>query len=255
LIATDHLVFLHLHKSGGTFVNECLMLHAPHARQIGYHLPRSMIPQEYAELPILGFVRNPWSYYVSWFSFQRGQVNPNNLYRILSDDGRLEFGDTLRNMLDLGAGSIRLDLVLRALPASYMNRGINLPGFALAPIRGTRLGFYTYLYRYMYGGTGKQVRIGRMEVLRDELPDMLAEAGETVTEDMAAFIAGAAARNRSKHDSYVRYYTDELRELVAERDAELIERHGYRFGEQVSVASAAAPAATQAGAVASTNSE
>lgn len=230
MIITSRLVFLHLHKSGGTFVNECLLRFALGARQVGYHLPRSMIPPEAMGLPILGFVRNPWSYYVSWFSFQQQQTNPNFLYRILSDDGQLDFGETLRNMLDLGAGSIRLDLVLRALPASYSNQGLNLPGFALAPIRGTQLGFYSFLYRYLYGGVGEPVRIGRMEQLRDELPALLASVGQPPDEQMGEFIAVTAPRNTSQHDIYSRYYTDSLRELVAERDAEVIRNHGYTFG-------------------------
>jgi len=245
MIATSRFVFLHLHKSGGTFVNECLMRFLPDARQLGYHLPRSMIPQESARLPILGLVRNPWSYYVSWYSFQQEQVRPNFLFRILSDEGRLDFGATIRNMLDLGAGSIRLDLVLRALPSTYSNRGLNLPNFALAPIRGTRLGFYTYLYRYLYGGVGAPVQIGRMEELRDTLPDMLAAVGQPVEPEMRAYIAKAAPRNTSRHDSYSHYYSDSLRDLVAERDAEVIERHGYSFGAEPD----------QAGLRASTNSE
>ena len=230
MIVTGRLVFLHLHKSGGTFVNECLMRFVPDAHQVGYHLPRSLIPPEAGALPILGMVRNPWSYYLSWYSFQQQQTNPNFLYRILSDDGRLDFGATLRNMLDLGAGSIRLDLILRALPTSYSNQGLNLPAFALAPIRNTRLGFYTYLYRYLYGGVGSPVRIGRMEELRDKLPVMLAAAGQQLSVEMAEFIAAAAPRNTSRHDDYVHYYTDSLRDLVAERDAEVIARHGYQFG-------------------------
>ncbi|MDE2219132.1 MAG: hypothetical protein KGJ52_02030 [Gammaproteobacteria bacterium] len=246
MIMTSRLVFLHLHKSGGTFVNECLLRFLPEARQVGYHLPRNMIPQEARHLPILGFVRNPWSYYVSWYSFQQQQTNPNFLYRILSDDGRLDFGDTLRNMLDLGAGSIRLDLVLRALPSAYSNQGLNLPKAALAPIRGSRLGFYSYLYRYMYGGVGAQVRIGRSEELRDALPDMLTAAGQAVGEEMMNFIAVAAPRNTSRHDGYTNYYSDALRELVALRDAEVIERHGYEFG---------APEPAQAMPLASTNNE
>ena len=44
MIVTPRFVFLHLHKSGGTFVNESVMKFVPDARQIGYHLPRSMIP-------------------------------------------------------------------------------------------------------------------------------------------------------------------------------------------------------------------
>ncbi|HMI37838.1 MAG TPA: hypothetical protein VK505_09470 [Steroidobacteraceae bacterium] len=230
MITTDRFVFLHLHKSGGTFVNECLLKFLPDARQVGYHLPRSMIPPESKQLPILGFVRNPWSYYVSWFSFQRDQMNPNFLYRILSDEGRLDFAATLRNMMDLGAGSIRLDLILRSLPPSYSNRGLNLPAFALAPIRDTRLGFYTYLYRYLYGGVGDPVRIGRMEALRDELPALVETAGQPTGADMRAFITAEAPRNASQHDVYTRYYTDASRDLVAERDAEVIGRHGYVFG-------------------------
>ena len=91
MIVTPRFVFLHLHKSGGTFVNECLMRFVTGARQIGYHLPRSLIPKEFAHLPVLGFVRNPWSYYVSWYSFQAAKPAPNALFRILSDGGRLDF--------------------------------------------------------------------------------------------------------------------------------------------------------------------
>ena len=50
MIVTDHCVFLHLHKSGGTFVNEFLMRFVPEARQIGYHLPRKLAPPTAAQL-------------------------------------------------------------------------------------------------------------------------------------------------------------------------------------------------------------
>jgi hypothetical protein len=230
MIATSRFVFLHLHKSGGTFVNECLKKFIPDARHVGYHLPRTMIPAEYAGLPVLGFVRNPWSYYVSWYSFQSERPNPNFLFRILSDDGRLDFDKTLRNMLGLGAGSIRLDMVIRALPATYSNQGLNLPGFALAPIRDTRLGFYTYLYRYLYTGAGKPVIVGRLEELRDEFLPMLASVGQPVSDEMRRYVEEESPSNTSTHTAYTEYYDDALRDLVAERDAEVIARHGYRFG-------------------------
>ncbi len=233
MIVTPRCVFLHLHKSGGTFVNECLLRFVPGARHVGYHLPRRMIPAEHARLPVLGFVRNPWSYYVSWYAFQLERPNPNFLFRILSDDGRLDFDTTLRNMLDLGAGSVRLDMLLRALPSAYSNQGLNLPNFALAPIRDTRLGFYTYLYRYLYqGGAGADpVIVGRMEELREDLQPMLESVGETVTDEMARFIDRETPRNTSMHAAYAGYYNDSLRDLVARRDEELIARHNYRFGE------------------------
>jgi hypothetical protein len=230
MIVTNRFVFLHLHKSGGTFVNECLLRFLPDARQVGYHLPRSMTPPEAAHLPVLGFVRNPWSYYVSWYSFQLERPKPNFLFRILSDDGNLDFEQTIRNMLNLGAGSLRLDMVIRALPQAYSNQGLNLPGFALEPIRNTRLGFYTYLYRYLYTGPGKPVSVGRLEELRDDLVPMLESVGQSASAPMRAYVAEESPVNTSAHTGYIDYYSEALRDLVAERDAEVITRHGYRFG-------------------------
>lgn len=231
MIVTPQFMFLHLHKSGGTFVNECLLKFVKGARQIGYHLPRSMAPKEYAHLPAVGLVRNPWSYYLSWYSFQLGRTNPNFLFRILSDEGTLDFEPTLRNMLDLGAGSIRLELLLRALPSAYSNQGLNLPNFALAPIRDTRLGFYTYLYRYLYAGGAQATLVGRMETLRDEFLPLLERVKIEPTDGMRTFVAEELPRNTSTHGPYVQYYSDALRKLVEKRDEEIIARHGYRFGD------------------------
>jgi len=231
MIATGRFVFLHLHKSGGTFVNECLLRFIPDARQLGYHLPRHMIPPESAALPVLGLVRNPWSYYVSWFSFQAARNQPNALYRILSDEGRLNFRDTVSNMLQLGSSPIHLDRLVKALPASYGNRGINLPGFALSQIRGTGCGFYSYLYRYMFGSDDASLVIGQMESLRRDLPRMLESVGQTVSAPLREFIESASPRNTANHAHYADMYDDELREMVAERDAPLIARHGFRFGD------------------------
>jgi hypothetical protein len=230
MIATEHCVFLHLHKSGGTFVNEGLLRFVPDARQIGYHLPRKLIPPPLAHLPVVGLVRNPWSYYVSWFSFQSRNSRPNALFRVLSDGGTLDFAGTLRNMLDLGAGGVQLDALIAALPPAYTNRGLNLPGAAIAPIRNSGLGFYSYLYRYMYDGPGI-LHMGRMERLREEFATLLASVGQPVSGPLRAYLTEAPASNTSDHAAYTTYYSDALRERVAERDGDLIARFGYRFGD------------------------
>jgi hypothetical protein len=231
MIATGRFVFLHLHKSGGTFVNECLLRFVPGARRLGYHLPRHLIPPDSATLPVLGFVRNPWSYYVSWYSFQAARRQPNLLFRILSDDGRRNFGGTVRNLLELGGSTGYLDRLLDELPDAYGHRGVNLPGFALAAIRGSGLGFYGYLYRHMFGSHDGLLAIGRMELMRQELPRLLEAAGQPVTEEMREFLDNAAPRNVARHAHYTEFYDDELRDLVAERDAPIIARHGYGFGD------------------------
>lgn len=230
MIVTERFVFLHLHKSGGTFVNECLLQFLPDARQIGYHLPRMLVPTGYAHLPIIGFVRSPWSYYVSWYAFQKQRPHPNILFRILSEDGRLDFGATIRNMLSLPDDDALLRRIASGLPAAYLNRGLNLPGFALLPIRGSGLGFYSFLERHVHGDESRAF-IGRMEHLRNELPQLLEAVGQPVNPGMARFIGQEPKRNTSTHASYVDYYDDALRELVASRDAALIARMGYSFGD------------------------
>ncbi len=230
MIVTDRFVFLHLHKSGGTFVNECLLQFLPDARQIGYHLPRARVPAIHAHLPALGLVRNPWSYYVSWYAFQARRQQPNALFRIMSEQGRLDFDGTVRNLVGLGRDGRHLDALLSALPQHYINRGLNLPGPALEPIRGSGLGFYSFLYRHLYDGPGL-MHIGRMERMREELVPMLVSVGQSVGPAMRRFIAEAPARNVSEHGPYASHYDDPLRELIAQRDALVIGRHGYRFGE------------------------
>ena len=228
MIATDRFVFLHLHKSGGTFVNECLLRFVPGARQLGYHLPRAMIPSELRQLPVLGVVRNPWSYYVSWYAFQAARPQPNPLFGVLSRNRELGFTATIRNMLELGRDRELLAATARALPAQYTNRGLNLPGPALAGIAGSGEGFYSFLFRYMFDGPVPPL-IARMESVRGELPALLEQAGVEPGAELRRHLALAPPSNVSSHGAYTDYYDAGLADLVAERDAAVIERFGYRY--------------------------
>lgn len=229
MIVTPRFVYLHLHKSGGTFVNEALLRFVPGARQIGYHLPAQLIPAAARSLPALGFVRNPWDYYVSWFSFQSGLSQPNHLFRCVSEDGSLGFKDTIRRLLDLQSDPALLHRVLQGLPTVYVDRGLNLPQQALEPIRDSGLGFYSYLYRYMYGENLGGLHVGRSEELRSGLIGFFEQIGFVPPPPMLEFIRDADGRNRSQRRHYADYYDDELRQRVAERDASLIQAHGYVF--------------------------
>jgi hypothetical protein len=231
MIATDHLVYVHLHKSGGTFVNECLMRFVPGARVLGYHLPRSLIPEDMRHLPVLGFVRSPWSYYVSWYAFQSRMPQPNALFRMASEDRTLDFAGTLRNLLELGRDGRKLDQLLGLLPNAYGQRGLNLPAFALAPIRGSGKGFYSYLFDYMYAGEGAPAMVGRVENLRGDLIEFLGGIDGTLTAPMREFIEQAEPRNASNHRPTRDYYDDDLAALVAERDRDVIERFDYQLAD------------------------
>ncbi|MDR3386289.1 MAG: hypothetical protein P4L92_04495 [Rudaea sp.] len=233
MIATDRFVYIHLHKSGGSFVNECLLRYFPGARQLGYHLPLALLPQELRHLPALGFVRSPWSYYVSWYAFQSQRPQPNALFRCVSDNGTLDFKATVHNLLQLGDEPARLDRLLALLPDRYGESGfgLNLPNFALAPIRGSGMGFYSYLFRYMYTGTAIEPFVGRCENLRADFLGFLERSSVEVTAGLREFVQTASPRNSSQHGDWHEYYDRTLANAVAERDASLIEPFSYRFSE------------------------
>ena len=231
MIATNRFVFVHLHKSGGSFVNECLLRFFPDARTLGYHLPASLVPAALCALPVLGFVRSPWSYYVSWYAFQSQRPRPNALFRCVSDDGTLDFKASVRNMLRLGDDGPRLDRLLAALPGQYGTQGfgLNLPNFALAPIRGSGLGFYSFLFQYMYTAPGIEPVIGRCESLRPDLLAFFERSGVPVSTELREFVQAAPPRNTSAHGDWRGYYDRELADLIAAHDADVVERFGYRF--------------------------
>jgi hypothetical protein len=260
MIATSRCVFVHLHKSGGSFVNECLQKFFPDARQLGYHLPLALLPAELRALPVLGFVRSPWSYYVSWYAFQSQRPKPNALFRCVSDDGTLDFKASVRNLVDIGNDPARLDRLLTQLPDRYGTAGfgLNLPNFALAPIRGSRLGFYSFLFRYMYGtnalpaaeaitrtSTPSEMapdttanranaitpEIGRCENLRADLLAFFERHAIPLSAELRVFVQTAAPRNASAHGDWRDYYDRTLADLVAERDASVIECFEYHFAK------------------------
>ena len=111
MIVTDRLLFLHLHKSGGTFVNALLKRCVPSAEQVGYHLPYREVPAAFRDRPVVGTVRNPWAYYVSWYHFQLGVPKRNLLFQLCSNEGQLGFKETVANLVNLSGDEPRLALL------------------------------------------------------------------------------------------------------------------------------------------------
>lgn len=232
MIATPKFVLLHLPKTGGTFLNEALVRFVPGSRQLGYHLPRSLIPQALTHLPVLGFVRSPWSYYVSWYSFQYALPRRNALFNLMSDGGRLDFKATVSNLLDLGTGSSLLDQLLPQMPREYSNRGLNLPAFALAGIRDSWKGFYGFLFDHLYSPKMPGVlHLARQERLRSDFLDALERFDTPVSSELRDYVEQGSPRNASPHGFYTRYYDPELRDKVAIRDRDVINAMSYRFGD------------------------
>ncbi len=226
MILTERFAFLHLHKSGGTFVNRALLEHVPGARRVGYHLPRADIPVESRSLPVLGTVRNPWDYYVSWCAFQSGLPQPNAVFRVVSHGGRLGFEATLSNLVRLGEDASLFDAVQSALPETRPGNGLNLSRADLAPLRGSGVGFYSFLYARLFRPGDSLVKV---DALRERLPAALESLGEPLTPALRQYIATAPPVNASAHGHYSGYYGPAARDLVGRLDSALIAAHQFSF--------------------------
>ena len=226
MLVTDKLLFLHLHKSGGTFVNLLLMRCVPSARQIGYHLPYREAPSGYRNLPVVGTVRNPWAYYVSWYHFQRSQARPNILFQLCSNGGTSGFNETVENLIDLSSDDERLAKFEDALPENYANHGLNLTKKCVSELRERGVGFYSFLFERLYA-EAHDPRILRVEGLREELRETLSLLGHLPNECAERFLVNAPPINVSQHDVPSRYFDDRLAALVADRDRTVVDRFGY----------------------------
>jgi hypothetical protein len=230
MIVTDKFVFVHLPRTGGTFVAEIIMKFFPSAREIGYHLPRSLLPKEYSHLPVLGTVRNPWDFYVSWYYHIWPRDIGKPLFSWLTDNCKEQFDGAIRNALNLGVDNNRLDALIEKLPdeVDHLTRNIpNITKNAIRKARGTGVGYYTFRFNQLFGNAD-DVFFCRQERLRTDLIHFFKEFG-AATDEIRSHILTTEKKNRAEHRHYSHYYTEELAEMVAVRDRLVIDRFGYVF--------------------------
>lgn len=226
MVVCDSFVFLHLHKAGGTFVSRMMMTCIPSARRVGYHLPYAEVPEAFRGLPVVGTVRNPLSYYVSWYHFQRAQERPNPLFLVCSDGGRLEFEATITRLVTLESREADIERLAAAFPEDYVNYGLNLRKSCIRKLLGSGSGFFTFLHDRLYAGA-EAPRIMKMEMLREELQTLPAGMGVHEARRARQFVAGTPDLNVSEHGPFEDYYSPELKALVAKMDGRVMATYGY----------------------------
>jgi hypothetical protein len=234
MIVTDKFVFVHLPRSGGTFVTRVIRKFFPGAHEIGHHLPREFLPREYSHVPVLGTIRNPWEFYVSLYHYVWPRDAASVLGSWMSENGRLGFKGSTRNLLNLSVNDERLDVLIEMLPErlDYSKRHIpSVTKDEMRRVRGTGVGYYTLRFNQMFGNAD-DVFFCPLETLRRDLVSFFEGIG-TATNELRDYVFGSDKVNAADHLHYSTYYTPELAELVLLRDRPLIERFGYVF-EQAS---------------------
>ena len=233
MIVNSKFVFIHLHKSAGTFFNRFIVEFFPDSLLIGYHYPNRLVPAEFSHLPVLGLVRNPWDFYVSWYSFQMQKQGSNPLFMVVSKRKTLGFNDTMERLLALCDDQLLLNDVTKLLPNHFTTSGMNVPSSVMASIYGSRLGFYGFLYNWMYEGGTNQPSIIKTEAITPGLATFYKNIHIPFGADMLRYLAQQTHLNTSSHQHYASHYHDRIAEKVLLADSAIITKHGYRF-ERVS---------------------
>lgn len=238
MIVTDHFAFIHMHKTGGQSVNNALSEALPSCQEVGYHYPFSLLPEQFAHLPLVGFVRNPWDWYVSWYAFNRQPKMQNPLFAVCSNGGSADFKTSVTNLIQLGDDSIDSkqyrDALISILPNSLDgNRGLGLTKNCIEHFASNETGYYSWLFHRMIGAAkAEQVHVGKFENLNSDLVDILNELNVPEAADIARVLGDAPRTNSSRHGHYSQYYDTELAELVGRKDAGLIDHFNYEFESQ-----------------------
>ena len=238
MIVTDHFVYIHTSRTAGTFLNKLILENVPGAQMLQYHGHLRDLLQEYSHLPVIGFVRNPWDWYVSMFFDYRSKKQ--YVYQILSNGGSLGFADTVSRFLRLGDRSAQSQRLLAKLqeaapavidartPPRRRKPGLRAEHFANFP---EDQGYYSWLFRLMFeSGKPDRIHIGRFENLREEALRLFEETGTPISTGISKYLEDAQSLNESKRPIYyAEGYTPELRQLVAEKDKYLVDRYDYEF--------------------------
>jgi len=235
MIVTDRFVFIHLHKTGGQSLNDAIASCIRSHKMVGYHFPYADIPAEARDLPVVGIVRNPWDWYVSWYAFNNKPLIRNPLFNVVSKEGTAGFKATIANLVMLGSengdSAIQRDELVSMLPNSLDgNRGAGLTKASIQELSANDNGYYSWLFGRMLGQEpDTRNRIGRFENLQEDFLGILGQLGVGETEAIRDILQSSERKNTSRHSHYSHYYDDELRDLIRRHDAALIDRFGYEF--------------------------
>ncbi len=235
MIATEKFVFIHLHKTGGQSLSHIIEQCIPSFRHIGYHYPYHLLPPEFRDLPVVGMVRNPWDWYISWYAFNTRQNSANPLFFIVSNGFQADFKQTVSNLINLGSDSPKSQhhrkALIGMLPETLAgNQGVGLTKQCMHQFNHSNTGYYSWQFKRMHGDLiSKQTYIGRFENLQTEFLSIMDQLSVAEIDAMRTKFNSTQRINESRHSHYSLYYDDELNELVAQKERFLIDQFNYKF--------------------------
>lgn len=243
--------FVHIPKTGGQTVLEMLRNTQGifYGVQAKFHISVDQCQHKWFDMnkPRIAFVRNPWSWYVSWYFFMVRQYK-TALFDAVSNGGEADFETTINNLFDLTEGK-RDDLLMKyhdneeTCRIHYIDTD-RKNDFSTIIESGDGLFAWNY-YTLLFGGKDKidytNVTVGKMENLKQDLLKFFVDNNilEENSDDrrkqfqynrFARMANHPFKRNVAKnYTDYKEHYTPELIERVREKEQYLIDKYDYTF--------------------------
>ena len=235
------MIFVHIPKTGGM---STLRLLEQMGRRLGYQAKRyhGSIQDNRAALmtgnkPILAFVRNPYSWYVSWyFSLQKFRKGSSILFDLINTNNFIRDINTLFDMFEdeeLITEYIKQH-TKRKRPAAADYANVNT--FKQSE-NWDNCGLLSWNYHWLI--------FGKEEIDQHDYSNVTIGKQETSIEDRINFfnkiellnprLEAAIRRNPRRNitpgtkEDYRTYYDDNLIERVAQKEKYIIDRYGYTF--------------------------
>lgn len=231
MIITPYFCFLHLPKTGGTYIIESIKrsLELPIIFELR-HGAHKNIPQQFNSLPTCAVVRNPWTWYTSAFSFSKlGRHGPTTeLMLAASNDFKNSFQQTLLNILEPNDDLI--EHMYQSVLAQRKNLDPESQLNALEPdflfkMRSENIGLLTYLSEQII--PNDVTFLWEQETLRRSYFKFLATL--PIERQQLQKALRLQDQNISPKQPLTSLFNPQLVELIKNKDAKYIEKFNYQY--------------------------
>lgn len=212
MITCKNVTFIHVPKCGGTYVRTILdSYYSSHSE--------CALPEKSSVLPSIGFIRNPYSWYVSWYNFKNSGSDiykGSEIYK-MCNKGDITFEAYLENLIhptmEFKQRYLSVIQTFDLLPALYQ--------VAAGWLKSDKP-YYEYLYdRYLLNS-----QVYKSETMTQSLPKILDDLG-MLTDDVKEKLVTTPRINISKTVDYKSYYTPELSALISDNHQRILTTYDY----------------------------
>lgn len=238
MLVTPNFVFIHIPKTAGRFCRHQIVEHAgPVLFRGGLHGPIERLPEQFKQLPIIAFVRNPWDWYVSWFFHMQGFDGFNPLFANAVKAGKNDFTSIMHYIFDSleegNPAATALDEYLKS-PEHLQRESHDLDTSMISFQRQHNCGVLGWRYKFNVGeDAGVTKHIGKFEHLVDDLIRCLKDCHVLLSQPAEFKIRMARpvgeGEVRAKRDFRSMYTDTRLIERIAEKERFIVDNFDYNF--------------------------